>query len=156
YIESVSAARALAERRGEEIDPRQELIGLGAANLAVALVGGFPVAGGLSQSSVNDKAGARPPPSLVFPSASIALCLIFLTGLLRNLPNVILASIVLLAVIGLIDIGRLRELWRVSRPEFAIAMVAFGAVLAQGILRGVLFAAIVSVLMLLRRAAQPN
>ena len=101
YIESVSAARALAQKNGYEIDPRQELLGLGAANLAASLGQGYPVAGGLSQSSVNDKAGARSPLALVFASITIALVLLFLTGLLRNLPNVVLAAIVLVAVKGL-------------------------------------------------------
>ena len=73
YIESVSAARALAQKNGYEIDPRQELLGLGAANLAASLGQGYPVAGGLSQSSVNDQAGARSPLALVFASITIAL-----------------------------------------------------------------------------------
>ena len=105
YIESVSAARDLgAEDTATTIDPRQELLGLGAANLAVAFGHGYPVAGGLSQSAVNEKAGAKTPLALVFASATIAFCLLFLTGLLRNLPKVVLAAIVLVAVKGLIDV----------------------------------------------------
>ena len=80
YVESVSAARALAQQNGYEIDPRQELLGLGAANLAAAFFQAYPVAGGLSQSSVNDKAGAKTPLALVFASVTIGLCLMFLTG----------------------------------------------------------------------------
>lgn len=156
YIESVSAARTLARRNGYEIDPRQELLGLGVANLSAAIGQGYPIAGGLSQSSVNDKAGAKTPLSLVFASATIALCLLFLTGLLRNLPTVVLAAIVLVAVKGLIDVSELRRLWRSSRYEFGISMVAFVAVLLLGILKGVLLAALVSILMLLRRAARPH
>jgi SulP family sulfate permease len=156
YVESVSAARTLAQRHGYEIDPRQELLGLGAANFAAAFGQGYPVAGGLSQSSVNDKAGAKTPLALVFASTTIALCLLFLTGLLRNLPNVVLAAIVLVAVKGLIDIPALRRLWRVSRFEFGIATVAFVGVLLLGILKGVMLAAVVSLLMLIRRAARPH
>ena len=85
---------------------------MGTANVAAALGQGYPVACGLSQSSVNDKAGAKTPLALVFASATIALCLLFLTGLLRNLPNVVLAAIVLLAVKGLIDVPALRRLWK--------------------------------------------
>ena len=118
YVESVSAARTLAQAHGYEIDPRQELLGLGAANLAAAFFQGYPVAGGLSQSSVNDKAGAKTPLALVFASVTIGMCLMFLTGLLSNLPNVVLAAIVLVAVKGLINVGELRHLWRVSRFEF--------------------------------------
>jgi sulfate permease, SulP family len=156
YVESVSAARTLAQKHGYDIDPRQELLGLGAANVAAALGQGYPVAGGLSQSSVNDKAGAKTPLALVFASATIGLCLLFLTGLLRNLPSVVLAAIVLVAVKGLIDVPALRRLWRVSRFEFGIAMVALVGVLLLGILKGVMLAAVVSLLLLVRRAARPH
>src|SRR5581483_10933710 len=124
YIEGISAARTLAARHDEVIDPRQELLALGTANLAVALGQGFPVAGGLSQSAVNDKAGARTPLSLLVASAALAACLLFLTDLLADLPTVVLAAIVLVAVRGLIDGRGLLHLWRVSPPEFRISMVA--------------------------------
>lgn len=156
YVESVSAARAIARKNGYEIDPRQELLGLGAANLAAGVFQGYPVAGGLSQSSVNDKAGAKTPLALVFASIAIGLCLLFLTGLLANLPNVVLAAIVLVAVKGLVDIRELRHVWRVSRYEFMVAMVAFAAVLLLGILKGVIFAVLASMLLLIRRAAHPH
>jgi SulP family sulfate permease len=156
YIEGVSAARALARKHGDEIDPRQELFALGASNLAVAFFQGYPVAGGLSQSSVNDKAGARSPLALVFASLAIALCLVFLGDLLRNLPDVVLAAIVLVAVKGLVDVAELRRTWRLSRLEFWIAAVAFVGVLLLGILKGVLLAAVASLLVLLHRAANPH
>ena len=156
YVESVSAARTLAQKNGYEIDPRQELLGLGAANLAAAFCQAYPVAGGLSQSSVNDKAGARTPLALVFASVTIGLCLMYLTGLLSNLPDVVLAAIVLVAVKGLINIGELRHLWRVSRFEFSVSMVAFAGVLLLGILKGVMLAVVVSILLLIRRAARPH
>jgi high affinity sulfate transporter 1 len=156
YIEGVSAARTLAQKNGYEIDARQELFALGAANLAAALWQAYPVAGGLSQSSVNDKAGARTPLSLVFASITIALCLLFLTGLLRNLPDVVLAAIVLVAVKGLVNIPELRRVWALSKMEFTVAMAAFAGVLLLGILKGVLLAAIVSMLLLIHRAAHPH
>ena len=156
YVESVSAARALAAQHREEIDPRQELLGLGAANLAAALFQSYPLAGGLSQSSVNDRAGARTPLSLVFASLTIGVCLMFLTGLIASLPNVVLAAIVLVAVKGLIDIPELRHLWRVSRIEFAVSMAAFVSVLVFGILKGVMLAVVISLLFLLRRASHPH
>lgn len=156
YVESVSAARALAQAHGQEIDPRQELLGLGAANLAAGLFQGYPVAGGLSQSSVNDKAGARTPLSLVFASVTIGLCLLFLTGLLASLPSVVLAAIVLVAVKGLVDLRELRHVWHVSRFEFVVSMVAFAAVLLLGILKGVIVAVLVSMLLIIRRAAHPH
>src|SRR5438874_4988200 len=144
------------QKTAYEIDPRQELFALGAANLAASLGQAYPVAGGLSQSTVNDKAGAKTALSLVFASATIALCLLFLTGLLRNLPDVVLAAIVLVAVKGLINIPELRRVWTLSRMEFGIAMAAFGGVLLLGILKGVLLAAIVSMLLLIHRAAHPR
>ncbi len=155
YIESVSAARTLAQKNGYEIDPRQELLALGVANVGVAFGQGFPVAGGLSQSSVNGRAGARTPLALVFASIAIAGCLFF-TGLVRNLPNVVLAAIVLVAVSGLVDVAALRRLRRSSRLEFGIAMAAFAGVLVLGILKGVVLAALLSLLLLIARAARPH
>jgi high affinity sulfate transporter 1 len=156
YIEGISAARALAAKHDAEVDPRQELLALGAANVAVAFGQGYPVAGGLSQSTVNDKAGARTPLALVFASGTLAACLLFLTNLLANLPNVVLAAIVLVAVRGLIDLRALRHLWRVSRLEFQVAMVALVGVLLLGILKGVLLAAVVSLLMLIAGVTRPH
>jgi MFS superfamily sulfate permease-like transporter len=126
------------------------------ANLAAAFFHAYPVAGGLSQSSVNDKAGARTPLALLFASATIGVCLVYLTGLLSNLPSVVLAAIVLVAVKGLIDLSELRHVWRVSRFDFVVSMVAFAAVLVLGILKGVMVAVVVSLLLLIRRAAQPH
>lgn len=156
FVESVSAARTLAARHGYEINPRQELLALGVANLMAAFGQGFPIAGGLSQSAVNDKAGARTPLSLVVASITIGICLVFLTDLLHDLPTVILAAIVLVAVKGLIDASALAHLWRVSRFEFAIAIVALVGVLLLGILKGVLVAVIVSLIVLLAAAASPH
>jgi SulP family sulfate permease len=156
YVESVSAARALAEQHKDAIDPRQEFLGLGAANLGAALFQAYPVAGGLSQSSVNDKAGAKTPLALVFASITIGLCLLFLTGMLTNLPDVVLAAIVLVAVKGLVDVGEMRRLWRLSREEFLVSMIAFASVLLLGILNGVIVAVVASLLLLIRRAAYPH
>ena len=105
YIEGVSAARTFAAKHGYPLDARQELLGIAAANLAAAMGQGFPVAGGLSQSAVNDKAGARTPLALVFASVTLALCLLFLTGLLQNLSKAVLAAVVLTAVYGLLGLS---------------------------------------------------
>jgi high affinity sulfate transporter 1 len=156
YIESVSAARTFAAKHGYAVDPRQELLGIGAANLAAALGQGYPVAGGLSQSAVNDKAGARSPLALVFASMTLALSLLFLTGLLENLPKAVLAAVVLTAVAGLLDVPALYNMWRVSRLDFYAAAIALGAVLLLGILQGILAAALASILMLLARVSRPH
>jgi len=156
YIESVSAARTFAAKHGYSLDPRQEFLGLGAANLAAALGHGYPVAGGLSQSAVNDKAGARTPVALIFASLTLGLCLLFFTGLLANLPKAVLAAIVVTAVLGLIDLPALFRMRRISKIDYFAALIALGAVLLLGILQGILLAALASVLMLLGRASQPH
>jgi sulfate permease, SulP family len=156
YIEGVSAARTFAARHGYPLDPRQEFLGIGAANLAAGLGHGYPVAGGLSQSAVNDQAGARTPLSLVFASISLALCLLFLTGLLENLPKAVLAAVVLTAILGLFDFAALLHMWRVSRLDFYAAVIALIAVLLLGILHGILLAALASVVLLLFRASSPH
>jgi high affinity sulfate transporter 1 len=156
YIESVSAAKTLAAQGGYEIDTRQELLALSAANAATALGQGFPVTGGLSQSAVNSKAGARSPLSIVFASLTIALCLLFLTGTLKNLPEVVLASILLVAVSGLIDLKGLRHLRRISTMEFTVAMIAFAGVIIFGILKGVVLAAIASIVLMLIAVSDPH
>ncbi len=156
YIEGVSAARTFAAKHGYPLDSRQELLGLAAANLAAALGHGYPVAGGLSQSAVNDKAGARSPLALVFASITLAVCLLFLTGLLENLPKAVLAAVVLTAIYGLLDFPALLRMWRVSRLDFLAATIALVAVLLLGILQGILLAATASILLLLARASRPH
>ncbi|MDD1526498.1 DNA repair protein [Bradyrhizobium sp. WBOS7] len=156
YIEGVSAARSFAAKHGYALDVRQEFLGLGAANLAAAFGHGYPVAGGLSQSAVNDNAGARTPLALVICSVTLALCLLFFTGLLTNLPKAVLAAIVFAAVYRLVDIPALWRMWKVSRIDFYAAAIALIAVLLLGILQGVLLAAIASIFLLLARASQPN
>jgi sulfate permease, SulP family len=156
YIEGVSAARSFAIRHGYSLDVRQEFLGLGAANAAVALGHGYPVAGGLSQSAVNDAAGARTPLALVFCSIALSLCLLFFTGLLTNLPKAVLAAIVFAAVYKLVDVKALVRMWKISRIDFYAAAIALVSVLLLGILQGVLLAAIASIFLLLARASQPN
>jgi high affinity sulfate transporter 1 len=156
YIEGVSAARAFAAKHGYPLNPRQEFLGIGAANLAASLGHGYPVAGGLSQSAVNDKAGARTPLALVFASITLALCLLFLTGLLENLPKAVLAAVVLTAIYGLLDFPAMFRMWRVSRIDFFAAAIALVAVLLLGILQGILLAALASIMLLLARASQPH
>jgi SulP family sulfate permease len=156
YIEGTSAARSFATKHGYRLDVRQEFLGLGAANLVAALGHGYPVAGGLSQSAVNDAAGARTPLALVFCSVTLSLCLLFFTGLLTNLPKAVLAAIVFTAVYKLIDVRALARMWQISRIDFYAAAIALSSVLLLGILQGVLLAAIASIFLLLARASRPN
>jgi sulfate permease, SulP family len=156
YIEGISAARAFATKHGYALDARQEFLGIGAANVATALGHGYPVAGGLSQSSVNEKAGARTPLALVFASVTLAVSLLFFTGLLENLPKAVLAAVVLTAILGLFDFSALLHMWRVSRLDFFAAVIALVAVLLLGILDGILLAALATALLLLFRASRPH
>lgn len=156
YIEGVAAARAFATKHRETIDPRRELLGLAAANFATAAVGGYPVAGGLSQTAVNEGAGARSRMSLVFASLTLALCLMFFTTFLANLPKAVLAAVVLMAVSGLIDLRALARMWRASRMDLLNALVALTGVLLLGILQGILLAALISVLLLLALSSRPH
>ena len=156
YIETVSASRTMGMKNGYTIDPRQELLSMGAANLATAFFNGYVVAGGLSQSTVNDKSGAKTPLSLIVCSISLAFILLFFTNLLTNLPEVILAVIVLHAVAGLIKIKELKRILQLSKMEFGIAIFALVGVLYFGILKGVILSVILSFLFIIRKTANPT
>lgn len=156
YIEGVAAARAFATKHKESIDPRRELLGLAAANAATSLVGGYPVAGGLSQTAVNEGAGAQSRRALIVASATLALCLLFFTALLADLPRAVLAAVVLRAVAGLIDLRAIQRMWVSSRVDFINALAAFVGVLVLGVLQGILVAALISVLVLLAVATSPH
>ena len=124
FVEGISTARTFGLTHGYAVDTERELLATAAANLAAGLGQGFPVAGGMSQSAVNDKAGARTPAALLVASGAIALVLIYLTGVFRMLPQPVLAAVVLVAVAGMIDVKALRHLRRVSRFDFYVALVA--------------------------------
>jgi high affinity sulfate transporter 1 len=156
YIETVSVARTFAEKNNATVNPRQELLALGAANFGAAFASGYPVAGGLSQSTVNDKAGARTPLTLIICSAVLVVMMLNFTHLLRNLPQVVLAAVVLDAVLGLIKVKSLKNLYYLKRDEFGISLIAIVAVLFFGILKGVLIAAICSIIVVLIRSKLPN
>ena len=156
YIEGISTARSFAIKHSYTISAEQELLAIGAANLVAGLGQGYPVAGGLSQSAVNEKAGVKTPLAIVITACLIAIVLLFLTGLFRNLPEAILAVIVLVAVKGLINLPELQHLQRVSQREFRVALIALVGVLLFGVLKGVLLAAISSLVLLIRLAAHPT
>jgi sulfate permease, SulP family len=156
YVEGVSVARTFAQKHGYEINADQELLALGAANLAAGLGHRYPLAGGMSQSAVNDKAGAKTPLALVFASLSIGAVLLFLTGFMKNLPEPVLAAVVFMAVWGLIHPKEMMHIRRASKLEFRVAMVATLGVLVLGILKGVLLATVLTILLLLRRASRPR
>ncbi|MEP7329736.1 MAG: SulP family inorganic anion transporter, partial [Betaproteobacteria bacterium] len=156
FNEGIAAARLLATRHGYAIDPNRELLGLGAVNIGIAFGHGFPSGGGLSQSLVNDQAGARSPLAGVICSLWMIVVLLYLTGLFVRLPQPLLAALVLASVIGMFRFDELRQLWRIDTSEFAIAALTIAAVLVLGILQGVLVAAVFSLAMLIRRLAAPE
>src|SRR5690606_8055549 len=119
FVESVSVAQTLAARRRQRIAPDQELVGLGASNLASAVSGGFPVTGGFARSVVNFDAGAETPAAGAFTAVGIALATLVLTPLLFSLPKAVLAATIIVAVLGLVDVGELRRAWDYSRADFA-------------------------------------
>lgn len=155
-VESAAIGRMFAARHGYHFDANRELLALGAANLAAGLGRGFPISGGMSQSLVNEAGGARSPVSGLIAALIILVVVLTCAGLLRDLPQPVLAAIVLVAVGGLIQVEALKRLWRFDRSEFLIAAVVLVGVLASGILRGVLIGAVVSLLLLVRRAARPR
>ncbi|WFF41363.1 sulfate permease [Salinicola endophyticus] len=123
YVESVSVAQALAMRRGERVDPDQELIGLGGANLAAAFTGGMPITGGFSRSVVNFDAGARTPAASAFTAVGIALAMLCLSPWLGVLPLATLAATIVIATLSLIDLPAFARVWRYARGE-GVAMTA--------------------------------
>ena len=154
-VETAAIARMFGQKHGYRVDTNQEFLALAGANLAAGLGRGFPVSGGMSQSLVNESGGARTPLSGLISALLILVVVLFLSGLLRDLPQPVLAALVLVAVTGLFKVKALAALWRFSRTEFAIAMAALLGVLGSGLLRGVLIGAVLSILLLLRRASRP-
>ncbi|MBV8417161.1 MAG: SulP family inorganic anion transporter [Verrucomicrobia bacterium] len=155
-VETAAIGRMFAEKHGYRLDSNQEFLALAGANLASGLGYGFPVSGGMSQSLVNESAGARTPLSGLLCAIFIALVAVFFSELLRNLPQSVLAAIVLMAVASLLKVRELRHLWQVHRNEFLVAMVALLGVLCAGLLEGVLIGAIISLVLLIRRVSSPH
>jgi MFS superfamily sulfate permease-like transporter len=155
-VESAAIGRMFAEKNGGRFDSNQEFLGLAAGNLAAGLGAGFPVSGGMSQSLVNESGGSRTPLSGLIAALIILTVSVFLSGLLRDLPQPVLAAIVLAAVTGLIKVSELKYLWRADRSEFVVAAATLLGVLGSGLLRGVLIGSLISLVQLLRRAARPH
>ena len=155
-VETAAIGRMFARKHGYKLDSDQEFLALAAANLAAGLGQGFPTSGGMSQSVVNESSGAKTPLSGFIAALLVLLTALFLSGLLRHLPQPVLAAIVLAAVTGLFNFPALKRTLAFSKGEFAVAMVALLGVLGSGLLMGVLFGAILSLLLLLRRAMRPR
>ena len=156
FVESVSVAQTLAAKRRQRISPDQELIGLGAANIASAFSGGYPVTGGFARSAVNFDAGAQTPAAGAYTAIGIALATLFLTPLLFSLPIATLAATIIVAVLSLVDLKTPGRLWRYSRADFAAHMATIGITLLAGVELGVIAGVAVGLLLYLWRASRPH
>ncbi|MFT3684801.1 MAG: SulP family inorganic anion transporter [Phycisphaerales bacterium] len=155
-VETAAIGRTFAAKTGVRFDANQEFLALGAANMAAGFFRGFPVSGGMSQSMVNDEAGAKTPLSGAFAATLVLIVTLFLSPLLRTLPQPVLAAVVLTAVAGLFRWSSLKHLWTADKSEWFVAVCALGGVLTSGLLRGVLIGAVISLALLIRRASTPH
>ena len=157
FVESVSVGQTLAAKRRQRIEPDNELLGLGAANLGAAFSGGFPVTGGFARSVVNYDAGAQTPMAGVFTAVGIGLSvMLLLTPLLHNLPQAVLAASIMVAVLSLVDLASLRRTWRYSRQDGAAQLATILGVLLIGVEAGILLGVGLSLLLFLWRTSQPH
>jgi MFS superfamily sulfate permease-like transporter len=155
-VETSAIGRMFAEKHGYRLNSNQEFLALAGANLASGLGQGFPISGGMSQSLVNESSGARTPLSGLISAGLILVVALFFTDLLRNLPQPVLAAVVLMAVASLVKVSELRRLWKVHRSEFLVAATALFGVLGAGLLEGVLIGAVISMTLLIRSASTPH
>jgi MFS superfamily sulfate permease-like transporter len=155
-VETAAIGRMFISKHGGRLDANQEFLALAGANLAAALGRGFPVSGGMSQSLVNESSGARTPLSGFFASLVMLVVVLFFSGLLKYLPQPVLAAIVLVAVTGLFNVSALTRLRHTNRTEYVVAGAALLGVLCFGLLEGVLIGAIISLVLLIRRASRPH
>jgi sulfate permease, SulP family len=156
YVEGFAAARAFATRHKYKIDPDQELIACGAANLAGGVGQGYVVGGSMSRSAVSDSSGAKTPLAGGFAAILLLIVMLFLTGIFSDLPETILAAVVLVAVRSLIDVPALRRLAQLSRVEFGAAMLTLLGVLTFDMLKGIIIGTVFSLLALVYRASRPH
>jgi high affinity sulfate transporter 1 len=155
-VETAAIGRMFIAKHGGRLDANQEFLALAASNLAAGLGRAFPVSGGMSQSLVNEGGGARTPLSGAFAAVIILVVVLRFSQLLAALPQPVLAAVVLVAVAGLFKFSALKHLWRGDRKEFLVAVAAIVGVLGQGLLRGVMIGAVISLVMLIRRASRPH
>jgi len=156
YLESVSIAKSMASQKRQKINSNKELIGLGAANIASAISGGYPVAGGFGRSMVNFSAGANSPLASIITACLVALTLATLTPLFFFLPKAVLGSIIVLAVLPLIDTHTLKHAWHYDRTDALSMLITFFTVLAIDVESGIVAGVIMSIGLYLHRSSQPH
>ena len=156
FVESVSVAHTLAAKKRQRIDPDQELIGLGAANLAASFTGGFPVTGGFSRSIVNYDAGSNTPASGAYTAIGLAGVSLFLTPLIYNLPKATLAATIIVAVLSLVNFSVLKKSWYYSKADFAAVAATMCITLLMGVELGITAGVSISILIHLYRTSRPH
>ena len=156
FVESVSVAQTLAAKKRQRIDPDQELIGLGAANLGAAFTGGFPVTGGFSRSMVNFDAGAETPAAGIFTAIGLAIAAIALTPLVFFLPKATLAATIIVAVMALVDVTILTKTWGYSRADFMAVAATILLTLGAGVEIGVASGVAISIVLHLYKTSRPH
>jgi len=156
YTESISVAKALASRRREKVAADQELIALGAANLAASFSGGYPVTGGISRSMVNFSAGANSGLASIVTAVLIALTAVLFTPLFYYLPQAVLAAIILAAIAGLVDFSALPHIWKYNKADALSWLATFGAALLINVETGILVGVVASLALFLWRASRPH
>ncbi|MBL6986199.1 MAG: sulfate permease [Methylobacter sp.] len=156
YVESVAIAKVTANLRGEKITPNQELIGLGVANLAAAISGGMPVAGGFSRTMVNFSAGARTQIAMLIAAGLLALAVIFFSPWFENIPKAALAAIILVAIIPLVKLSNILLTWRYDRGDGIAEIATLLGVLFYGIEEGITLGIILTLISHLRKTSQPH
>ncbi|NBO21307.1 MAG: sulfate permease, partial [Rhodobacteraceae bacterium] len=156
FVESVSVAQTLAAKRRQRILPNQELAALGAASIASALSGGYPVTGGFARSVVNFDAGAKTPLAGAFTAVGILLATVFLTPLFRLLPQAVLAATIIVAVLSLVDLGAIRRTYSYSKADFAAMAATILTVLCVGVEAGITAGVSLSLILFLWRSSRPH
>ncbi|KFL31203.1 sulfate:proton symporter [Devosia riboflavina] len=156
FVESISVAQTLAAKRRERITPNQELIGLGASNIAAAIGGGYPVTGGFARSVVNFDAGAATPAAGAFTAIGIAGATLLLTPFLAILPKATLAATIVLAVLTLVDFSILKRAWAYSKADFAAVAITMSGTLLLGVETGIALGVGTSILIFLYRSSTPH
>lgn len=156
FVESVSVAQSLALKRQQRIEPNRELLGLGAANLASAFSGGFPVTGGFARSVVNFAAGANTPLAGIISALLMGVVIAAMTGLFHYLPHAVLAATIVVAVVSLIDLETLREAWRYDKADALSLLATAAGVIALGVEAGILMGVALSLGALVWRSSHPH
>ncbi|WP_108818857.1 SulP family inorganic anion transporter [Pseudovibrio sp. Alg231-02] len=156
FVESVSVAQTLAAKKRQRIDPDQELIGLGAANLGAAFTGGYPVTGGFARSVVNFDAGAETPAAGAYTAVGLAIAAVSLTPLIFFLPKATLAATIIVAVLSLVDFSILKHSWSYSKSDFSAVAATILLTLGFGVETGVSAGVILSIGLYLYKTSRPH